>query len=164
MAHLPVRAGRSQADLMAGDDGVCYWLGYTRLDEGPSMDTPAMKPATVLVVDDDALINIGTVDMVQDLGYRAVEAYSGSEALDILARNSEVGVIITDYAMPGMTGLELADRARALRPGLPVLLATGYGELPNGDVSDLPRLTKPFQQADLVTYLKSVLAGAGPGA
>lgn len=119
-----------------------------------------MKPAMVLVVDDDALINIGTVDMVKDLGYQALDAYSGPEALDILASNSQVSILITDYAMPGMTGLELADRARTLRPDLHVLLATGYGDLPNGEVSDLPRLDKPFLQADLVAYLKSVLAEA----
>ena len=118
----------------------------------------ADQTATILVVDDDALINIGTVDMVQDLGYRALEAYSGREALAILAGNADIGLLITDYAMPGMTGLELADHARQLRPGLPILLATGYDELPDGQVSDLPRLDKPFQQAALVAHLKAMLA------
>lgn len=121
------------------------------------MDAPATGTATILVVDDDALINIGTVDMVSDLGYRALEAYSGSEALDILANDNSVGVLITDYSMPGMNGLELAGKARALRPDLHVVLATGYGDLPNGEECDLPRLTKPFRQADLVAYLQSVL-------
>lgn len=124
------------------------------------MDSPRMNDTTILVVDDDALINICTIDMVQDLGYRALAAYSGAEALDILAINSDVKIVITDYAMPGMTGLELAERARAVRPGLHVLLATGYDQLPNGDVSDLPRLAKPFQQSDLVSYLDSIMSDA----
>jgi CheY-like chemotaxis protein len=122
------------------------------------MDSPNTTQTTILVVDDDALINIGTADMVAELGYRALEAYSGMEALEILANENAVGVLITDYAMPGMNGIELASKARDLHPNLHVVLATGYGEeLPNGEVSTLPRLSKPFQQADLVAYLQTVL-------
>ena len=120
------------------------------------MDTPILAP-TILIVDDDALINIGTVDMVQELGYRALEAYSGPEALSILANDNSIGLIITDYAMPGMTGVELAGQARLMRPDLQVVLATGYGELPNGEMCDLPRLPKPFQQTELDSLLQSLL-------
>ncbi|WP_246132706.1 response regulator [Devosia ginsengisoli] len=118
----------------------------------------SQRRTTILVVDDDALINIGTVDMLEDLGLRALEAYSGREALDILERGDSIDLLITDYAMPGMTGVELADRARQLRPHLPVLLATGYDELPGGEMSDLPRLGKPFQQAELLACLQRALA------
>lgn len=124
------------------------------------MDAVSTPQATILIVDDDALINIGTVDMVSDLGYRALEAYSGREALDILANDNSVGVLITDYSMPGMNGVELADKARAMRPDLHVVLATGYGDLPNGEECDLPRLSKPFRQADLVACLEAVLEAA----
>lgn len=117
-----------------------------------------MKTATVLVVDDDVLVNIGTVDMIQDLGLLALEAYSGKEALDLLAESAAVRVLITDYSMPGMNGIELAGKALALRPDLHVVLATGYGELPGGEVCDLPRLGKPFQQADLEACLQRALA------
>lgn len=126
--------------------------------------------ATILVVDDDVLINMGTIDMLEDFGLRALEAYSGREALDILERGDPVDLLITDYAMPGMTGVELADKARQLRPHLPVLLATGYDDLPGGEVSDLPRLGKPFQPADLLARLQQALAasrgraGSGDGA
>jgi CheY-like chemotaxis protein len=126
------------------------------------MDTTPMPPGTVLVVDDDALINIGTVDMVQDLGFATREAYSGHEALDILANDNTVGVLITDYGMPGMTGLELAEKARAMRPGLHVVLATGYDELPDGHQSDLPRINKPFQQQALIDYLQSIMSKGTP--
>ena len=106
-------------------------------------------PLTVLVVDDDALINLNTVDMVQDLGHAAVEAYSGAQALEILASGRRIDVLITDYAMPGMSGLVLANEARRLWPELQVLLATGYNDLPDGEVTDLPRLGKPLRADEL---------------
>jgi CheY-like chemotaxis protein len=64
--------------------------------------------------------------------------------------------------MPGMTGVELAVRARELRPGLPILLATGYAELPDGTTVDLPRLGKPYQQRDLSLHLSRLLAQKAP--
>ena len=119
--------------------------------------TDPQTPATILIVDDDALINIGTADMIADLGLRPLEAYSGQQALDILARGEVVDVLITDFAMPGMNGLELADRARVLRPNLPVLLASGYDELPDGQTTDIPRLSKPFLEAELLACLRAAL-------
>lgn len=115
---------------------------------------------TILVVDDDALISMNTVDMVEDLGHIALEAFSGKEALEILAANPSVTALVTDYAMPGMNGVELAAKARELRPGLPILLATGYADLPTGEEVDLPRLPKPYQQAELASQLELILARA----
>lgn len=117
------------------------------------------RASRILVVDDDALIAMNTVDMIEDLGHTVVEAYSGKQALDILQNDSAVDAVITDYAMPGMTGVELADAARQLRPNLPILLATGYADLPSGTKTDLPRLAKPFQQKDLAQHLDRLLAG-----
>lgn len=124
------------------------------------MHATGAKAATILVVDDDALINIGTVDMLSDLGHVALEAFSGQQALEILSTNPAIDIIITDYSMPGMSGLELASRARQLRPGLAVLLATGYDELPDGAFSDLPRLSKPFRHDELVSQLDRLLERA----
>jgi len=117
----------------------------------------AASPATILVVDDDALIAMSTVDLIEDLGYSVFEANTGSGALDILRSGTPVDLIVTDYAMPGMTGLELAGAARELRPDLPVLLATGYAELPSGATTDLPRLAKPFRQDQLATEIAKAL-------
>ncbi|MNT89346.1 Cyclic di-GMP phosphodiesterase response regulator RpfG [compost metagenome] len=89
-----------------------------------------------------------------------LEAYSGKEALQILG-SQRVDALITDYAMPGMTGVELANRARELHPGLPILLATGYADLPSGTTTDLPRLAKPYQQTELATQISRLLAGRG---
>ena len=120
--------------------------------------------AVILVVDDDALININAVDMLEELGHSALEAYSGREALAILSSDQVVDLMITDYAMPGMNGVDLAAAARELRPGLPIVLATGYSELPSGMVTDLPRLSKPYQQTDLAAQLALLLMSPGAAA
>ncbi len=112
---------------------------------------------TILVVDDDALISMSTVDMLEDLGHTAIEANSGAEALEILRSDPEVELLITDYSMPQMTGAQLARAALELRPDLPILLATGYAELPPGSDIELPRLGKPYQQAQLATEIAKIL-------
>lgn len=125
-------------------------------------DTAARQAAVILLVDDDALINMNAADMVEQLGHTALEAYSGAEALGILRSEQVVDLLITDYAMPGMTGVELAEAARQLRPHLPVVLATGYSELPSGVEIDLPRLAKPYQQTDLARQLMLLLNERAP--
>jgi CheY-like chemotaxis protein/two-component sensor histidine kinase len=119
----------------------------------------APPASVILVVDDDALINMNTVDMLEDLGHTVIEAYSGKEALEILQSGRQVDALITDFAMPGMTGVELANRARELLPDLPILLATGYADLPSGTTIDLPRLGKPYHQADLAVQVGRLLTG-----
>jgi CheY-like chemotaxis protein len=111
----------------------------------------------VLVVDDDFLVAMGTVAMLEDLGHSVVEAHSGSRALEVLRSGQEVDLLVTDQAMPGMTGVQLAQAARALRPGLPVLLATGYADLPDGVGEDLPRLSKPYQQRQLADQIAALV-------
>ncbi len=104
----------------------------------------------VLVVDDDALVSMGTSAMLEDLGHRAVEAPSASVALDLLADEHKFDLIITDHAMPGMTGAELARKVFMSHPGLPVILASGYAELSDDQgLADLVRMTKPFTQTQL---------------
>lgn len=116
-----------------------------------------VQPSRILVVDDDVLIAMNTVDLVEDLGHSALEANSGKAALEILASDVPLDAMITDFAMPGMNGVELATRARQLRPGLPILLASGYAELPSGIEMNLPRLGKPFLQQDLKAELSKIL-------
>jgi PAS domain S-box-containing protein len=117
----------------------------------------AESHATILVVDDDALIAMSTVEMIEDLGHDVIEAGSGQDALDILREPRPVDLLITDYLMPNMTGAELAKAARELRPGLPVLLATGYAELPRDSDIDLPRLGKPYRQEQLALEIARAL-------
>ena len=112
---------------------------------------------TILVVDDDALITLNTADQLSELGHAPLEAFSAAEALDILKRQPQIAALITDYSMPGMNGVELAAAARAIRPDLPILLATGYAELPEDAPSDLPRLEKPFRQEELGQKIEALL-------
>ncbi len=120
----------------------------------PAQAEPA-SPCTVLVVDDDALVATGTVAMLEDLGHTVLEASSGMEALAMLENGRWVDLVITDHAMPEMTGLELARQLGRIRPGLQVILATGYAELPQSadPPFELPRLSKPFLQADLARMI-----------
>jgi CheY-like chemotaxis protein len=117
------------------------------------------QPCRVLVVDDDPLLASSTAAMLEDLGHVAIEALSGTRALDMLRLGAKVDVVVTDHAMPGMTGSELARQIRQLWPGLPVILATGYADLPNGEEPGLPRLAKPYLQSELAAQIAKALAG-----
>jgi CheY-like chemotaxis protein len=112
---------------------------------------------TLLFVDDDFLISLSTAALLEDLGHEVVKASSGAAALEVLQSGKPVDLLITDYAMPGMTGVQLAEAARKLRPGLPILLATGYADLPARTKIDLPRLSKPYQQRQLAERITSLV-------
>jgi CheY-like chemotaxis protein len=121
------------------------------------------RRGTLLLVDDDPLVLASTAAMLEDLGHRVVEAASGAAALERLRAGAAIDLVITDYAMPGMTGLQLAEALRRLRPGLPVLLATGYAELRGEGTAELPRLDKPFEQEALARATEACLSGARAG-
>jgi CheY-like chemotaxis protein/two-component sensor histidine kinase len=124
----------------------------------------ATEKVTVLVVDDDALIAMSTVAMLEDLGHDVIEANSGDRALEILRDDRPVDLLVTDYSMPRMNGAQLAAAAREIRPELPILLATGYAELPAGSALGLPRIGKPYQQDQLAAEIVKVLKhGANRG-
>lgn len=130
----------------------------------PSPEPQPAPPAAqgksrILVVDDDPLIAMTTAMMISHLGHEVLEANSGKQALEILQRDDAVDLLITDYSMPKMTGAQLAEAVRALRPALPVLLATGYAELPAGERIDLPRLGKPYRRDQLDAEIRKLLAG-----
>jgi signal transduction histidine kinase/CheY-like chemotaxis protein len=113
--------------------------------------------ATILLVDDDALIAASTAALLEDLGHRVVEAHSGKEALAILEEGLTPDLVVTDYAMPGMTGLDLALTLRVRDPELPILLATGYAELQGESPIELPRLAKPYTQEQLSLEIARLL-------
>jgi signal transduction histidine kinase/DNA-binding response OmpR family regulator len=115
------------------------------------------RSATILFVDDDPLIAMSTTEMLEDLGHRVIGASSGFHALDIIKSERPIDLMVTDHVMPGMTGIELAAASRAVRPALPILLATGYADLPEGAQLDLPRLAKPYHQEQLRARLDQLL-------
>lgn len=139
------------------------WLPMTsdmlRVAEEAELAASSVRgPKTILLVDDDALIAMSSVDMLEDLGHRVFEANSGQQALELLAENLSVDLMITDFSMPGMNGAELAKAARALRPHLPILVASGYADLPAGVEIDLPRLGKPYTQQQLQHEISKLMA------
>jgi CheY-like chemotaxis protein len=124
----------------------------------PDLVASELKPCTVLVVDDDLLVLTGTGALIDDLGHRAIEAHSASEALSILESGEKIDVIITDHAMPNMTGLQLAQRLQEKYPELPVILATGYAELPaDPPMLKLIKLAKPCSQHDIAVAIQTAL-------
>jgi CheY-like chemotaxis protein len=113
----------------------------------------------VLAVDDDPLVLMNTVIILEDLGHTAIGASSGEEALKALEQSPGVDLVVTDYAMPGMTGSQLAAEVHKRSPGMKVVLATGYAELPKGGDTTLIRLAKPFTQDQLAAALAEAVDG-----
>jgi len=120
---------------------------------------PRLTPLTVLAIDDDSLVLLNTVAMLEDLGHRVFPATSAVEGLAILRREA-VDLVVTDYAMPQVNGVQLAEAVQRERPGTPVILATGYAELAASDETRLPRLAKPFLQDDLEHVMRTVMEPA----
>ena len=119
---------------------------------------PHTQPCKVLVVDDDHLVMTGTAAMIDDLGHTSIEAQSAAEALAKLDSGIEVDVVITDHAMPSMTGLQLAECIQDRFPGLPIILATGYAELPSDPAMlGLLKLTKPCTQQEIAAAIYQAL-------
>ena len=126
----------------------------------PATATLAVVPTrsfAVLLVDDDPMVSSGTSAMLQDLGHSVVTAPSAALALDVLRSETPVDLVITDHAMPGMTGTELAKHIRGMRPDLPIILATGYAEVPNNLIAGMPRLDKPYRLDKLAATIAAVL-------
>jgi PAS domain S-box-containing protein len=107
----------------------------------------------VLAVDDDSLVLANVAAMLEDLGHKVIAVGSGARAIEEIESIPAIDIVITDQAMPVMTGLQLIGALRARRPGLPVILATGYAELPGGVSASIGRLAKPFTQRALAEAL-----------
>ncbi|HYZ23775.1 MAG TPA: response regulator [Rhodopila sp.] len=115
----------------------------------------------ILLVDDDGAVREITAKMLRDLGYDVVEAGSGGAALDLLAREPRIAMSVLDFAMPGMSGAEVAHEVHKQRPGLPVLFITGYADLAAlKGVGEDHIVQKPFREADLATKVGRTLREA----
>ena len=156
---------RIRSELHSGTI-VELWLPRARtmpvaLARSAAAPAPGSRPCRVLLVDDDVLVIEGTSAMLEDLGHSTIEAHSGADALAKLAAGLAVDVVITDHAMPGMTGLELAARIRSGYPALPIILATGYAELPEDPAAHgLLKLAKPCSQQDIARAIYTATAAA----
>jgi len=140
---------------------VEMWLPTVQPALVDNADETVARPASVkrenspcrlhiLIVDDDPLVRNVTAAVLQDLGHRVTEVASAEEALLVLETRLDIDMLITDHAMPGMTGAQLVGEVNIRWPALPVVLATGYAEIP-GDLSDgATRLSKPYDRLGLV--------------
>ncbi len=142
---LPV----SQGNPVHQEDATQYIIDYA--------DTPLV----ILAVDDDDLVLMNTAGMLEDLGHTVFQAANAADALRMLAQSS-VDLVVTDHAMPGMTGAQLADAIEEAHPGLPVIIITGFAELPP-HVSGRPRLDKPFKQIELAKAVTAARRQATAG-
>ncbi|MBP0447162.1 response regulator [Roseomonas sp. SSH11] len=118
-------------------------------------------PLSILVVDDDALVLANSVAMLEDLGHRVVPASSGAEALAQLGAGHDFDLVVTDQVMPGITGMQLVAALRTLHPGMPVLLVSGYADLPAEAQGHVLRLGKPFDQAALAQAVAAATQPTG---
>jgi CheY-like chemotaxis protein len=131
--YLPRHRGREEADET----------------EAQAADVPRAEAGeTVLVVEDEPVVRGLIVEVLGELGYRALEAPDGPSGLKLLQSRRRIDLLITDVGLPGLNGRQLADQARERRPDLKVLFITGYAEnatMANGFLEPgMAMLTKPF--------------------
>jgi len=136
---------------------VAQGAASAEASDSQSEASVSKRRLTLLFVDDDFLISLSTAALLEDLGHDVIKASSGPAALDVLNSGKSIDLLITDYAMPGMTGVQLAEAARKLKPDLPILLATGYADLPARAKVELPRLSKPYQQKQLAERITALI-------
>ena len=129
--------------------------GTARGPVAPPATAPDMavseRRGKVLVVEDIALIRMSTVDMVEQIGFEAVEAGDGAEALALLQKDEDIRILLTDLGLPGMNGRQLVQEARRLRPAIKVIIASGYSteSAEGGKMQGETTLTKPYDFAQL---------------
>ncbi|MER8447927.1 PAS domain S-box protein [Mesorhizobium sp. M1066] len=136
------------------------WLPVAAATSGRAREQEALSPKTaeaaslrILAVDDDVLVLLNTAAMLEDLGHAVTEAHSAAAALDLL-EEQPFDLVITDHAMPKMTGLQLSDAMKTKWPKIPVIIATGYAELPGA--REMNVLSKPFTEKELACSIASV--------
>ncbi|MBV8836015.1 MAG: response regulator, partial [Alphaproteobacteria bacterium] len=116
---------------------------------------------TVLVVEDETSVRELVVDVLNDLGYRALEAVDGPSSLQILRSAARIDLLVTDVGLPGMNGRQIADAAREQRPDLKVLFMTGYAEnaaMANGFLAPgMELVTKPFAVDALAARIREMI-------
>ena len=148
---------------------MCLYL--PRHDEDPHADnsasfTKGMEPTgdgeVVMVIDDEPTIRMLITETLTDAGYSAIEASDGPTGLRILQSPAKIDLLITDVGLPGgMNGRQVADAARALRPGLKVLFITGYAENAVVGNEQLEKgmhvIAKPFEMERLARMIREMI-------
>ncbi len=139
--------------------------GAADLETETQSAAPRAGPGeTVLVVDDEPVIRMLTVEVLEELGYAALEAADGRSGLRQIAAGGRIDLLVTDVGLPGgMNGRQLADAARTHRPGLKVLFITGFAEsvaVRNGAMEPgMEIMTKPFALDALAAKIRAMISG-----
>jgi signal transduction histidine kinase/CheY-like chemotaxis protein len=149
---------------------VCIYLPRTQLHSAPNdASAPAhveepQASANILLVDDDNGVREVTAELLRDLGYEVLEAGSGGAALDLLQREPRIDLMLIDFAMPGMTGADVARSVHSTKPALPTLFITGYADhRALQGISESHIIGKPFHPDELAHKVRAALAETGAG-
>jgi len=149
---------------------ICLFLPRHRGEVGTAdaavaglAPAPTAGGETVLVIDDEPLVRMLVVDVLEELGYTAIEAGDGPSGMKIIQSDARIDLLVTDVGLPnGMNGRQVADAARVLRPGLKILFVTGYAEkavLNHGHLdAGMQVLTKPFNMDDLARRITTIVS------
>ena len=148
---------------------VCLYLprhlgAAERIEHAPEIDAAprAIAGETVLVVDDEPSVRMLVVEILEDLGYAAIEAADGASGLKVLQSDARIDLLISDVGLPGgMNGRQMADAARAVRPQLKVLFITGFAEnavVGNGHLDPgMHVMTKPFAMEAIAARIRTLI-------
>jgi CheY-like chemotaxis protein len=143
-----------------------YGEGEHQEDVSPGLSEEhrAEHGEVVLVVEDESAVRDLVVDVLEELGYRAVQATDGLTGLRMLQSDMRVDLLVTDVGLPGLNGRQLADHAREHRPDLKVLFMTGYAgnaAIANGFLEPgMQMITKPFAVEALANRIRKIIEGA----
>jgi len=144
---------------------VELWLPLAdrEIKEGRSIEQPVEIPKVaslvILAVDDDPLVLLNASAMLEDLGHTPLVAKSGAEAIEVMSNVARVDLVITDQAMPNMTGYQLTELIKDEWPDVPVIIATGYSELHADVAKEITKLSKPYFQNDLERAIADAVSG-----
>jgi signal transduction histidine kinase len=166
---LAAQSGGTMRLISKVGQGTTVEIWLPRSDKTKGVAQPALPVVlgrdpsssfTILVVDDDVMIAEVTAALLEDLDHTVIAANSAAEALELLAdRAGTIDLLLTDHAMPGMTGIDLAAKVRESWPELPIVLASGYAEIPLGEGMGLFRLAKPYGRDELEAGIAVAMAG-----
>jgi len=161
--------GHVQIDSKIGQGtAVRIYLPAYQGDLAETDATPGLREAhraeageSVLVVEDEPVVRSLILEVLADLGYKALEAVDGPSGLRILESKQRIDLLVTDVGLPGLNGRQLADHARVARPDLKVLFITGYAEqaaMASGFLgSGMEMITKPFAIEDLAARIREMI-------
>jgi len=159
-----LEGGFTLDSIVGRGTSATLWLPAAEPDAAPAAPQRESRASfagklKILVVDDDFLILMNTSALLEDLGHEVLEANSGAEALALVRQYPDIDLVITDQAMPQMTGTQLADHVTEIRADIPIILASGYGDVPAGSQQRIVRLGKPFGQTMLDQAISAAMAG-----